>query len=219
MKLFPSKIEVNALAVLVAFVIGLCLGLLIQVIDSNSLEVYIGLNKSDQIALASAVIALSAFGATAYSSYLARKHNRISVFPKLDYAVVFSNSVDRIGLFLVNNGLGPAVIEKWELLVDDMPYRAHGIERFEQLTTFLKLDDTVNYGYFKPGTMFQVGEAIELFAVSTEPYSFGRNDQIRNALQRLKITITYRSIYQELKREKVIFNGSKYFQKNFGEEG
>ena len=67
--------------------------------------------------------------------------------------------------------------------------------------------------------MFQVGEAIELFAVSTEPYSFGRNDQIRNALQRLKITITYRSIYQELKREKVIFNGSKYFQKNFGEEG
>lgn len=175
------------------------------------------MDTEEIIATSSAVIAFSAFITAVYSSYETRKYNRISLSPVLDGSLIFNNTAERIGLFIENKGTGPAVIDKWEMLVDGKHYRDHGIERFEDLTTFLELGERVNYGYFKPGSLLLQGQPIELFAVDSSPYSIERSNKIREALKRLTINIKYNSLYKEKKTENFIFEGSEYFKKNFGD--
>lgn len=168
------------------------------------------------IALCSVLIAFSALVIAAYSSYETRKYNRISMTPVLDDELVFNTASERIGLFVENKGVGPAVIDKWELLVDGEHYRKHGIERFEKLTEFLNLEENVNWGYFKPGSLLLQGQCCELFAVDSAPYSIRRNDDLRSALERITITITYTSLYKEKDAETYQFVGCRRFKKNFG---
>lgn len=174
------------------------------------------MDTDEVIALSSAIIAFSAFLIAVYSSYETRKYNRISITPVLDGSLIFNEVSGRVGLFIENKGVGPAVIDKWELFVDGRHYREHGIDRFEDLTKFLGLDEKVNYGYFKSGSLLLQGQPGELFAVDSNPYSIERSDRIRGALERLTIRITYKSLYKERKSELYQFNGNQHFKKNFG---
>ena len=74
---------------------------------------------SDYISLSSAIIALSAMGIAVWQGYLARKHNILSVTPNLQ---INTNSVDGILLSLLNNGLGPAVIESFKIICGEKEY-------------------------------------------------------------------------------------------------
>ncbi len=69
------------------------------------------------------IIALCALLFTAYQAYLSRKHNRISVTPKLAILAARSteNGMGSFHIKLSNNGLGPAIIKRCDFEVDSKP--------------------------------------------------------------------------------------------------
>ncbi len=78
------------------------------------------LTPQDVTAIATLVIALLAFGVTIWQTAVGRKHNRLSVRPKLDWTVHRTLDPERISLeiWLLNKGIGPALITDATFLVD-----------------------------------------------------------------------------------------------------
>lgn len=70
------------------------------------------MQNTDYIAIASATIAMLAFGATIWQGWIARRHNHLSVRPLLVWHVARNNSPEfaEITFSLKNKGIGPAII-------------------------------------------------------------------------------------------------------------
>jgi hypothetical protein len=70
------------------------------------------LQSSDYIAIASALVALLALGATVWQGFVTRQHNRLSVRPLLVWHVARGTSVAGAELVFIvkNRGIGPALI-------------------------------------------------------------------------------------------------------------
>ena len=88
---------------------------------------WLGSNASSVIALSALATALAAALYVAHQSALARKHDRLSAAPMLD--IPFSYTVQathperpqlhcHVVLALANNGLGSAIIKRYEVYVD-----------------------------------------------------------------------------------------------------
>ncbi len=79
------------------------------------------LTSADVIAVSAASIALLAMGATFWQAWLARRHNRLSVRPHLDY--VLDQYPDKpVTLIVVNNGLGPAIVRQMSIAMQGATY-------------------------------------------------------------------------------------------------
>ncbi|MEO9523585.1 hypothetical protein [Marinobacter alexandrii] len=70
------------------------------------------LEPSDWISIASVVIALSAMGVAIWQGYVSRKHNILSVRPRLQ---VHLDGRNGIVLTLQNHGLGPAIVKGFSI--------------------------------------------------------------------------------------------------------
>src|SRR5712672_755633 len=80
-----------------------------------------------------AIIALCALGLTVYQAGIARRHNRLSVRPSLTSFTHRAVGHDaRFAVTLENNGLGPAVIDSFEVTLGGQPLNVHN--RDEVLT-------------------------------------------------------------------------------------
>ena len=162
------------------------------------------------VSAAATVIALAALGLSVYQAMLSRQHARLSVRPLLDSELHVSAARERFCLIVTNNGLGPAVIKRWQLLVDGKPYRDLGITRWEQLTDHLKLSKPVSYSYFEPNSVLAPEESEELIGYAVTVYSREEADRFREAIRRLTIVIEYESMYREAFTFE--FRGSEYFK-------
>jgi hypothetical protein len=162
------------------------------------------------VSAAATVIALAALGLSVYEAMLSRRHARLSVRPLLDSELHVSSARDRFCLVVTNNGLGPAIIKKWQLLVDGKPYRDLGITRWEQLTAHLKLSQSVSYSYFEPNSILAPEESEELIGYAVAVYSQEEADRFREAIRHLAIIIDYESMYRE--PFSFEFRGSEYFK-------
>ncbi len=91
------------------------------------------MNATTILAIANSIIAGCALGLTASSAYATRRHNRLSVTPRI------SRSTHRdlrdegmtVGYDLINVGLGPALITRVTLFISDSPVESTGIDPIE----------------------------------------------------------------------------------------
>jgi len=152
------------------------------------------MNPELSIALGSAVIALAALGATIWQGFLTRRHNRLSVTPllKLDRVVAHNKE---IAVILKNTGVGPAIIQTYDIKVDGNLIQGRGIARMRAALDSLGLE---NYS-FEIYTPFSdealaVGESTTLF-ISSPNSTDGERKQIRAVVPRIQFIIRYKSIY------------------------
>ncbi|MCP5006050.1 MAG: hypothetical protein GY941_19245 [Planctomycetes bacterium] len=78
----------------------------------------IAIGTSDIISLAAIIIAFCALVFSVWQGYITRHHQILSVRPRIDidYDFLFQPNVLKIDIH--NNGLGPAIIKKFEILYD-----------------------------------------------------------------------------------------------------
>ena len=74
------------------------------------------MENSDYIAIASVIVALSAFGVAIWQGWLTRRHNILSVRPKLQINV---NTLSGLFYHLENQGLGPAIVNDFKIKYGD----------------------------------------------------------------------------------------------------
>lgn len=145
-------------------------------------------------AWASGLIALAALFVAVWQGYLSRQHNRLSLRPHLTFLHKLSDDNPRFFLELQNNGVGPAEIKDFRIYLDNK----HD-DHFEAPSWLTHLDSIGLKGKacgasYDPGEFLAAGKSLQILRYESRDDSTS-TIQIRKALQRLRIEVTYRSVY------------------------
>ena len=149
----------------------------------------------DVLGLTSILIAVCALILTVIQSIQNRKHNRLSVKPILE--VNHHRLFTERSIVIKNVGLGPAVINKCNLLID-------GIEReiteniWDEFLSTINLPKLKFQFYSIAGhTTFEPGQMEKLLYINCSSLSNDILDEIDLNLKRISFIIKYRSVYNE----------------------
>jgi len=152
------------------------------------------------IAIAAVVVAVCSMAVAVYEGSQTRKHNRLSVLPKLTPVVGLNwkKPKDALGFSIENNGTGPAIINSVTVYLDGkpMPQSNSGgwLELFEKLELF---GQSNRYYKFDTGDALSVGQSKKLLAYDPDLAKEEGETPVRfyQALERISVKITYASVY------------------------
>ena len=153
------------------------------------------ITATDYIALASAVIALSAFGTSVWQGYLTRKHNQLSVRPYVAFA--FHRTEETVfRIVILNYGMGPAKLGKLSAKFDNEIIELHTIPSLHKLYRYLFEGSTkIDHGYslFEANTILASGKENQLLDIrSVETFD---KDVLDARLKSIEFTLNYSCIY------------------------
>jgi hypothetical protein len=146
------------------------------------------------VAVSSLVVALAAVAVTIWQGMLTRKHNRLSVLPRL--RIDFDHPTGgEVVVTLMNTGLGPAVINSYEVRVDGAPSPVSGMLRLGHAVIGLGLVESF-YAYAPaPSDVFAAGEKRTLLSFRPAKDNDQERDRIHTALARVTLDFAYESMY------------------------
>jgi len=141
----------------------------------------------------SEIIALCALVFTVWHARAQRIHNQLTLKPHLDTFTERnkSDNVGRIEIQLINNGLGPAFIESFEVLVGDEVYEA----KFALEALLGPRNDIANYTVLGNGYAIAHNQKVMLLALTFPVSSWADIDKMENDLESLNLKIIYKSVH------------------------
>lgn len=155
------------------------------------------LSSSDKIATAAALIALFAFLVAIWQAYISRKHNRLSVKPKLDLYTLCIDS-EPIKIQLMNYGLGPAVISDITYEIGGKKYRSDKTETLMEFTDIFKkpIDvGVITYYTIHDQTIINANNSVDLLIFENSHTNKQYISDICNKLNDLTIYASYSCMY------------------------
>jgi hypothetical protein len=93
------------------------------------------------LSLSAIVIALASIAIAIWEGVEIRKHNRLSVRPKLEIFFSPSSDNNEISWILINNGIGPGIIQFSRLVVDGKAYAINNGSVYNEIIDILKVED------------------------------------------------------------------------------
>lgn len=150
-------------------------------------------------AIGSASIALCALIFSIWQAKVARDHNKISVRPHLTTWTNKDHDNGAFSVYVLNNGIGPALIKKYEIRVDGKIMSGDGTAPMENALKHLFSGQPYqsHNAYMAPG--FSLG-AKESCRVTSFQFLQGFNlnsEQVDHAFNRADLIIEYESFYGE----------------------
>lgn len=153
--------------------------------------------NSDYIAVAALFVALLAMFATFWQAHIARSYSRISVRPHLDWGVNRFPGKP-VAFFLVNNGLGPAIIKSFTLTLDGKSYPIEHLELPKEIVEEVSsIDGLTEWKLFSKNTPIACGDQINIFLFENKSLGLSAHNQAISFLERLGIEIEYSSMFKE----------------------
>jgi hypothetical protein len=159
-----------------------------------------------RIALTSAFVSVLALGLTMYEAWATRRHNRLSVKPALSFDLVLDEEQCALVIRLRNNGLGPAVVRRYEMLVDGRSLEQLNIRQFQELSALL--DVQARYSIPLRDEVIPIDASIDLIVIKHDTTDAKARYVARRAAQRLTIRTAYSSMYDDYLN--VQFNGTVF---------
>lgn len=150
-------------------------------------------------AISSVVIALCALSLSIWQGMATRKHNRLSFRPHL---TTWANSNAEKGFYsveLINNGIGPAVIEDFSIKVDGKQVSGEGAELVEKALKIAlpNLQYHSQQSYLAKGYSMAPKERCTVLAVQFMGKPLPSREVIEHALNKGELEICYKSFYDE----------------------
>ena len=151
---------------------------------------------------ASTLIALAAMVVAVWTVYVQRKQVRLSVTPHLDL-VYGTSETGPLALVLVSNGIGPARIRSFEVLIDKVTVTPNAMKGLWH-SVFRKLDsiEPSDANEVLPGQFLALGERTVLLDLrynmdsATDVRSaIELSSKFESALDKMMIRIVYESLY------------------------
>jgi hypothetical protein len=153
-----------------------------------------GLTAIADLSIAGAVclIALAALVLAVWEANQQRRHNRLSVAPKLRINCVTDSNSRLFGLVLSNCGFGPALVKSFEVTIDGSPLPT---PRLHTLASVLSIEDLLSWAFPNEDDVVKPGEDLPLFGTyAKRGVDLGR---MKVALKRIGIRVRYESLYGE----------------------
>lgn len=147
------------------------------------------------IAVASIAIALSALAVAIWQGILMRRHNRLSLRPHLSFRQMMSETNPQFSLELLNNGIGPAIIKEFQVLLDgerEDHFEAHG---WMALLDFIGLKDRAIGAVCDSEEFLAAGQSLQLIKYESLPAPVDTRE-LQRALSRIEVHIEYQSVYR-----------------------
>lgn len=167
-------------------------------------------------AVVATTIAACAMFSTYWQAKLTREHNRLSVKPHLVISLDFSRNNFSLKFQLKNNGLGPAIISSYKLLVLDtelntLNFKDSSYELWELFKGAIPDNgSTLSLHSRTEEDSLAQGECIDLLCLNKiegiDPLAFN-NDLIQEKLKNIRFEIEYESFYGD-KLPKISFQPS-----------
>lgn len=124
-----------------------------------------------------------------------QQYNRLSAVPHVTFEriLVQTSSYPAPGLYLINHGPGLAVLESYKVYVDDIVVP----EGWKAVIRMLELDDLPGFRFSTLANTLPPGPEFRVMLVGFETDSFTSEirDRWVNSLSRLRMEITYKSVY------------------------
>lgn len=149
--------------------------------------------------ISTTVIALCALALSIWQGIQTRRHNRLSFMPHL---TTWSNRDAEKGFYrieLINNGIGPALIEEFLVKVDGKVISGQGTEPIEKglKIIFPNLDYTSLHGYVAKNYSMAAKEKVTIVAIQFLKQPFPSPEFVEHAYNRVSLEIAYKSFYEE----------------------
>ncbi|WP_088744110.1 hypothetical protein [Cobetia sp. QF-1] len=144
-------------------------------------------------------IAVCAFGLSLWQGYQQRVQNHISVEPRINAYFKHDSKIDKHGIYIFNNGLGPAFIKSFEVTLAGKKLKKSVYGELYSAAIKLNLDPTCfAYGSPRKGDSLALNKEETLMEVSKNASkscadSIERFNKIRS--KPLNFTIKFESIY------------------------
>lgn len=158
--------------------------------------------SAEMITAISAVIAaLIALAVGVWENVEMRRHNRLSVVPHLNFtARVSTADTTDVGegvIWLDNEGVGPARLGEFRVLLEDEDGDVHGFDSWGEAIPFIQAGGVRvrTRAEMRPGLMLGAGRRLELIRLEAERESAERI--LLDLMNRLQVTVAYHSIYEE----------------------
>lgn len=149
------------------------------------------------------IIALCALVATFWQADLSRRHNRLAVKPHIEIARGFDFNKQEYCVNMLNNGLGPALVTKIQLLVDGKEVNTQNSEAIcDVISKVFHLYNYKQYYSIISGSYMMKPEEektflkVELLSSLTE-FPVTSSDEIIEINSRMEVKISYESMYGE----------------------
>ena len=151
----------------------------------------------DMLDILAFFIAFVALAVAIWQGIETRKHNRLSVKPHL-YFSTYSVSGESAGLRVTNGGLGPAIIKRFSLAVDnkwiDDTTRGGWLEA-SRLLGAEKIPSNVSW--YSRDQIATSGESVFILSTPTETRTPEIDQWLDELVKRLSVEIAYESAYRE----------------------
>lgn len=153
-------------------------------------------------AVSSALIALAAFLVAWWTGHVQRRHAELSVQPHLDF-IYGNTSLGALALVLVNNGIGPAIVDSFSISVGDSTIKSPlhlGVWNKAFSKAGGDAPATANVPligqYLSPGErlfLVNAGDNVSMAASAKEATETAQ--RFESALLQVRVHIAYRSLY------------------------
>lgn len=148
---------------------------------------------------AAEIIALCALLFTGYSTYATRRHDRLSVKPHLTTFVHRSQKPGEgfLAISLLNNGLGPALIDSYEILIDGSPLKIKNSNEAEKPLREVLGSLNFNHSVTVLGKQYSMpaNERKDILILQFEAKTNTDFESVEEKLNRFDLVVKYRSMY------------------------
>ena len=156
------------------------------------------------IEICTVVIALCALFLSIWQGYTTRQHNKLSVTPRLAIWVLEDEIANKLLIRLENNGVGPAIINSIEIIIDDEIIIEIDDTNFEasesKILDLLGVDEKNRDYVFVNciGKNFYIRAGMDHKFFEVDP-NIGKHayNKLRRKLLDISIRIKYSSLYKE----------------------
>lgn len=163
---------------------------------------FIGTHWETITAIASGFVALCALGLTFYQAHLTRKHNKISVTPRLTSwrGLDTLKNEPRLSVTIKNSGIGPAEIRDFAIYVDEQRLSGRHTEPIERALRLLfpAAIYHAHHAFVAPGHFIAAGDSFVLLDVTFHSPRAPTEAELLHAEARTRLVIQYASMYGEL---------------------
>lgn len=147
-------------------------------------------------AISSVIIALIALIVAIWQGIETRNHNRRTLTPKLSITRDLRNEAEDIGIFIESVGLGPVIIKKVVITINDKQYNVSSQEAWKNVLCHLDINEFWTQWYaISEDTLFPVGKSDFLLAAAREGLSSDNKSRLQRATDKIAVTIDYASVY------------------------
>lgn len=153
---------------------------------------------NEYVGISSVIIALCAFVLTFTQTIFTVHHNKLSVTPHLTTWENRDAANNRYSIKILNNGIGPALIESFEIEIDGQRVAGDKIEKIENAAymLFSQYPYSLGTGYMAKGYMMPAEECRDFVDIIFVGPNIPDQAQVLNTVSRARLLIEYKSIYK-----------------------